>query len=429
MFLYTAHITPRLAYMAQWLGIYLLGKPLKIVTNKHDLEEAGWVLNYTNERIVNTNCFWIKPHPLLSEDCITQQQINVKTKDGLPYFFETDGDHHFDILAASFYLIQRYEEYLPNTKDMYGRYAHENSLAFKHSFLHLPLVDLWVNALRQILPTANCQLPTGGFIPTYDIDIACSYKGKGFLRNMAGVIRSFGQWNLLKERWNVLMGKQHDPFDVFGELDALHQQYKLKPLYFFLLAKQRLGYDKNLDPLKPEMQNLIQDITGKYTTGIHPSWQSGDNKNLLKTEIETLQSNGIQTATISRQHYIRMQLPETYQQLIAHGICSDHSMGYGSINGFRASTSVPYYWYNLKTEEVSSLKIFPFCYMDANSIFEQKNTPVQALQELKQYHDVVKKVGGTLITIFHNHLIGLDKTDREWMEIYKSFLEYQDKKK
>ncbi len=122
-----------------------------------------------------------------------------------------------------------------------------------------------------------------------------------------------------------------------------------------------------------------------------------------------------------------MQLPGTYQQLISHGITAEHSMGYGSINGFRASTCAPYFWYNLQSEQATALKIFPFCYMEANSIFEQKDTPAQALKELQQYYEVIKKVGGTLVTIFHNHLIGLDKNGREWMRMYKAFLEYQSK--
>lgn len=440
MLLYTTHITPRLSYMAHWLGIRLFNEPLKIITNNSDLPAAEWMLNYTSQALENPNSFWIQPHPLLFETGITQQAIDVKHKDGLSYFFETGGDYHFDILAASFYLMQRYEEYLPHEKDMYGRYAHENSLAFKQHFLHLPLVDLWVNDLVKVFGAKENQPLTGGtnrqqetgnrllastFLPTYDIDIAYSYKGKGLIRNIAGIIRSFGQWNVLKERCNVLWGKQQDPFDVFAELDALHQQYHLQPVYFFLLANKRLGYDKNLHPATPEMKMLIQSIAEEYATGIHPSWQSGDDESLLKTETGALKEIGKKDVSISRQHYIRMQLPLTYEVLINHSINADYSMGYGSINGFRASTSVPYNWYHLQKEQSTGFTIFPFCYMEANSIFEQKNTPAQALKELQQYHDVVKKVGGTLITIFHNHLIGLDANGRKWMGMYKEFLEWR----
>ena len=40
----------------------------------------------------------------------------------------------FDVFSASFYLVSRYEEYLPYVKDMYERFQAENSLAYKHNF-------------------------------------------------------------------------------------------------------------------------------------------------------------------------------------------------------------------------------------------------------------------------------------------------------
>ena len=60
--------------------------------------------------------------------------------------------------------------------------------------------------------------------------------------------------------------------------------------------------------------------------------------------------------------------------------------------------------------------------MEANSIFEQKDDPETALKELQHYHDIVLKVNGTLITIFHNHLIGRSSEGRKWWQVYESFI-------
>ena len=81
---------------------------------------------------------------LLFENKITEQSIECFEVNGNKAFFKTEGDFPFDIFAASFYLFSRYEEYLPHQKDMYGRYAHENSLAFKESFLDQPLINIWL---------------------------------------------------------------------------------------------------------------------------------------------------------------------------------------------------------------------------------------------------------------------------------------------
>lgn len=171
------------------------------------------------------------------------------------------------------------------------------------------------------------------------------------------------------------------------------------------------------------MRQLVQQLATKYNTGIHPSWQSGDDEGLLAGEINCLEQLSGQPVTRSRQHYIRMQLPGTYRRLLEHGITDDYSMGYGSINGFRASTCSPHYWYDLEADCATSLQLHPFCYMDANSYFEQRDTPVKAAQELQHYHDVVRAVNGTLVTIFHNHFLTETPPWQDWRSMYAAFLE------
>ena len=64
----------------------------------------------------------------------------------VPIFFisNNNSDLPFDPFAASFYLISRYEEYLPCVKDQHDRYPATNSLAYQEGFLQQPVVDKWV---------------------------------------------------------------------------------------------------------------------------------------------------------------------------------------------------------------------------------------------------------------------------------------------
>jgi hypothetical protein len=137
-------------------------------------------------------------------------------------------------------------------------------------------------------------------------------------------------------------GKQKDPFDSFDWMDQLHQQFDLRPIYFFLISSKTGKYDKNISPSKGSMKHLILEHSDRYPIGIHPSWQSGDDPEKLKLEILKLGHIVGKQISASRQHYIRFTLPQTYRQLIDLGIESDFSMGYGSINGFRASVTSPF---------------------------------------------------------------------------------------
>lgn len=444
LLIYTNHTTTRLQYIVNTL----FGNEGKLTDSLEIfLQYEGAKINYSDNRF-GDDLFWIRPYGLLSEEGITQQNTACFEWKGWQVFFKTTGDIPFDIFSASFYLVSRYEEYLVHKLDEYDRYAYTNSLAYKENFLHLPLVNLWMKELVKILQQKYNSTPVSGssftFLPTYDIDMAYSYLHQPILLNIFGFYRDLLKANIDKviERGNVYSGKIKDPFDVYDHLDELNERYRLQPVYFFLMAAKRKGIDKNLPPATKVMSDLINRHAGKYATGIHPSWQSGTvvtGQNpmtkkeklevdepvnaLLEGEIRALNEIKGSKTLASRQHYIKMNLPGTYRLLIAMGITREYSMGYGSINGFRASFTLPFYWYDLSKEEVTGLKIYPFCYMEATSYFEQKYSAEQAAVELQQYHDVVKQVNGQLITIFHNHFLTLQPQWLPWRKMYEQFLE------
>jgi len=425
LLIYSHTITARLQYMCSFIFKEMMGIDYTLVIDSEKFRtHDGPKVNYSNSSI-SANEFFIENQPLLFQRQIQKQEITCFTTNNNKVFFKTEnGDFPFDLLAAAFYLLTRYEEYLPHEKDMYGRYHFEDSLAYKERFLNLPLINIWIqnfaDALKLKFPSLHVQLSTFNFVPTYDIDIAYSYKHKGLLRNIGGFLKDPSA-----ERIKVLTGKMKDPFDCYAWLNQLHQQYNLQPVYFFLVAERNSGYDKNILPQKDIMWKLVKHHSKKYDIGLHPSWQSGDDKSLIKKEKELLEemSDKANANSIkSRQHYIRFNLPEGYQRLIAAGITDDYSMGYGSINGFRASVASAFYWYDIEKEEQTGLRIHPFCFMDANSFYEQKQDTQQTLEELKQYLWVCKQVGGTLITVWHNNFLGTAAAFAGWKEIYEQFI-------
>ena len=423
LLLYASNNSSRLQYISYFIFKELMSIDYKITQDAEEFQQYnGSKLNYSS-RIFTGQALTISPVNLLFETNIQQQKIDCfKSEKYSAFFYVNNSDFPFDIFAASFYLLSRYEEYLPHQKDMYGRYAHENSVAFKEGFLQLPLINIWVNDFKIWLKNKFSSLqitePAFAFLPTYDIDIAFSYRHKGIMRNLGGF---FKQPSL--QRIKVLSGIIKDPFDVYEYIDELHKKFQLKPIYFFLTARKNSVYDKNISPKNNAMASLIKSHAKKYTVGIHPSWQSGDNIYLLQKEINEIENIIERPINISRQHYIRFNLPEGYGRLLENKITEDHSMGYGSINGFRASVASSFFWYDLLSEQQTTLRIHPFCFMDANSFYEQHLTPHEAYNELMEYYFICKKVNGTLITIWHNHLLGTDKLYKGWAEMYERFLE------
>ncbi len=429
MLIYSPQHNPRLIYIVDFISKELFNREMLVTTNQPEFETyQGEKINYGPAKLTEEE-FWICNTGLLSENNIRIQHVNCFECNGYKAFFKCNqGDFPFDILSSCFYLISRYEEYLPHVKDKFGRFARTNSLAHKESFLHLPLVNIWLADLKISLlrkfPSLQFYDRRFSYLPTYDIDIAWSYLNKGWWRNAGGLLMSALQlnWRAVKERLLVISGKRIDPFDSYKWLDKVHQENKLEPIYFFLLAFKQRGVDKNISPCNKELQQLILAHSGRYTTGIHPSWQSGDDERILTMEVEQLSQLTGKDVVHSRQHYLRFTLPATYRELINVGIKNDYSMGYGTSNGFRASIASTYYWYDLEKEEKTSLEIHPFCFMDATAFYAQQLTPAEALTQLNDLYTSIKKVNGLMITLCHNNLLGTNPAFAAWRELYGSFL-------
>ncbi len=419
--IYSHTSSHRLQFICKFIFLEQLGITHSITLDSEGFKNhEGPKINYSE--LVFPDACNLKNISLLFENDIRVINPECFEINNYKAFFKTnDSGYPFDIFAASFYLLSRYEEYLPHELDMYGRYAHENSLAFKEGFLHQPLINIWINDfyiyLKTNFPALNIKKTPFAFLPTYDIDIAYSFKHKGLLRNLGGFIKSPSL-----ERLTVLSNLKKDPFDSYEFLDQLHVEYDLKPIYFFLVATTGNLYDKNISPYSNAMWQLIKRHTKKYGIGLHPSWRSNKNMSILKREKKLLETAASIQINRSRQHYIKFSLPETFENLSQSGIENDYSMGYGSINGFRASVASSFFWYNLKTEKMTSMRLHPFCFMDANCFYEQDMNASDAYDEIMYYQNVCKKYNGLFISIFHNNFLGTDKSFSGWKEMYAKFI-------
>ncbi len=424
--IFTKEISPRLKYVCDFMFEQYFGLTYSFTTEVNDLEFSN-IISYTNETLSNKH-IQIKPSGLLFQTGIESLAPKVSQYREFQILFPTaSGDLPFDIFSAVFYLLSRYEEYLPFAPDQYGRYPHHESVAYRHNFLQLPLIDIWLVEFKAILQNKFPSLKFADhyfkFIPTYDIDIAYAYRKKGWLINLGGFLRS-PSW----QRIRVLAGNVKDPYDCYDWLNGLHQKFNVDPIYFFLLAQKRGLYDKNIPPAKSK--DLIKEHAAKYSIGIHPSWQSFLNLNAVVEELNLLERYADSAVTQSRQHYIRLSLPRSYQLLLQAGITDDYSMGYGTTNGFRASTANTFFWFDLESNEATSLLVHPFCFMDATSIFIDKKDAAAAFTELSELYNLCKKYEAPCVVIFHNNLLGTAGEGKGYWEMYEGFLEeYSDLKK
>ena len=144
LLVYSHKITPRLKYTFKQVCTRILGIPVSFTTKVEAfIAHNSLKISYTKQPLSNE--IFIRSHELLFEQGLSDVEIQVQDWEETKCFFST-GEKSvipFDIFAASFYLLSRYEEYLPHVKDEYGRFTAKDSLAFKNGFLKQPVIDIW----------------------------------------------------------------------------------------------------------------------------------------------------------------------------------------------------------------------------------------------------------------------------------------------
>lgn len=386
-------------------------------------------INYSMQQFSDE--LFVESHGLLTEIEIIDQEINFLKWDDLPIFFSSTNKYTlpFDFFSASFYLVSRYEEYLPHFKDHYDRFMAKESLAYQNDFLHLPLINLWADKLKEQIikkyPHFNFPKKEFKFLSTIDIDNAFYYLEKGFARNLA----SFVKYSLKLEkheivtRLNVLLSNNKDPYDTYTYQLNLQRKYNLDVIYFVLLGDYGLN-DKNVLPTSRKFQLLIKNLSDFAKVGLHPSFNSNSNKAKLKIESERLANITKSEVMYSRQHFLKLSLPSTYRDLIDLDIFNDYTMGYAEFPGFRASICNPFNFYDLEQEKITPLRIHPFSIMDATFRYYLNKNPDESLELIKGIVDQVKKVDGTLISVWHNETWSDYKEWKGWKELFSKMADY-----
>lgn len=428
MIVFTQNISDRIKYILDYVLNDRMGLSLDIESDIDKFKaESGLKLNYSNQAI--DGVFQIIPNGLLNETKLREDKPDVNISgEGIFLFGNESKDLNFDVFAACFWMITRYEEYQEFTADDHDRYPSTNSLAYKHEFLKRPVVDEWIVLFKEKLLAfygdINLKKEEFSVIPTIDIDSPWCYKNKGLIRNAGGLTRDVirSEFSEISERFKVFAGLKKDAHDQFNWLNDTFKKFSLKPIYFILVGKYG-KFDKTINRNKQAFKSFLNKISSDNTIGVHPSYNASDNFEVLEDELNYLAEQSNTIITKSRQHFLKFTLPNYYQHLIRAGISHDYSMGYADHIGFRAGTSRPFKFFNLVTNKMENLLIHPFSVMDVTLQQYRKFTPDQAIEEINTLITNIKQVNGEFISLWHNESLSERKEWIGWKNVYITMLD------
>lgn len=404
--IYTPKVTNRIKYTIDFVFHHYFGIAYELTENPEiAISSDNLYINYSKQKL--ENFYSIFQDDLLLREDIIEQKIFVSREAEMPVFFQTTENYNlkFDIYSCIFYLLSRYEEYLPHEQDMHGRYKSSNSILAKKEFNFSPIVETWLHFLKdellKIIPIAigtNLSFKKYEFeyVPTFDVDNAFRYLGRNWQKHPP---------NLLKlDCWKTLAGKQKDKYDIFDEMITEISKYELNPIFFFLLNDNGENNSK-VSPDSKKYQDLISKLSGLYDIGLHPSYDSLM-KNLVTDEYQKLHHIANRNIYNSRQHFLKISFPELITNFNnTNSLQIDYSLIYPDIIGFRAGISRAFPLFDLKNNKATSYILQPSCFMDATFKYYQTKKINEIQDEFLTIFNQLKGINGKLVAIFHNDLL------------------------
>lgn len=334
-----------------------------------------------------------------------------------------------DIFASSFFMLTRWEEYVNKKRDKLNRFSAIESLSFKNTFLDRPIVNEYIEMLWNILITLGYKSKRKErkfeLILTHDIDflLLSQTPKKVILKTFLGDLLKRRNiklaFSFLKDYLLSLFSKEKDPYNTFDYLMDLSEQRNLKS-HFFFMAKGQTIYDNNYSTNDKYLKEIILKIKNQgHHIGIHPTFNAYNDFEQLKKEKEELEKKLEINISFGREHYLRFEVPTTWQIWEDNNMSWDSSMGYHDKEGFRCGVCYEFSVFNILSRQKLNLKENPLIVMDSSFVSYQQNDFNVVKRNIFSLFNKIKKFRGNFIFLWHNSSFN----NREWNKFQKIYEE------
>jgi hypothetical protein len=318
---------------------------------------------------------------------------------------------YFDVFASAFFMLTRWEERAIAVRDEHGRFPASSGLASRSGFLDRPIVDeyadvLWSMLAHLGLDQARAKRPFR-LILTHDVDHIRLWKGSlGFLRSFAGDLAKRKSPGLatanLKHYALSRVGRAEDPYDTFDFLMDTAESRGMRAEFYFM-GGGVTAFDDLCSLSNGSVRSLLRKTnTRGHLIGFHPSYNSFNEPNQWKQEYDLLKGASPQPVTHGRQHYLRFEVPTTWQIWEDNGMAVDSTLAYTEREGFRCGTCREYPVFNIVSRKELKLRERPLTAMDGTFVQYQKLDPQETESRIMRLLDTVKRYGGDFVVLWHN---------------------------
>ncbi len=314
-----------------------------------------------------------------------------------------------DIFASSFFMLTRWEEHVNPIRDKHNRFPLKESFAYKNKFYEIPVVNEYTEILWNMLKYLGCKHERKkrnfNVILSHDIDYPL-FSSRNIFRAVSAdllVRKSFS--NAFFSFKSIVKGKFNKNFDIFNNFDylmSLSEKNDNKSHFFFMGAKKNKN-DWGYSLKSKFIKDIIRKInTRGHVIGFHPGYETYNNIEAWKKEFTLLSESTFKKIVCGRQHFLRFNIPDTWQIWEDNKMEWDSSLGFPEQEGFRCGTCYEYSVFNIKTRQKLKLKEKPLLVMDGSLNDGENFFSKEIIERVLKIKNTVKKFNGDFVLLWHN---------------------------
>ncbi len=414
------------------------------ISLKNDETKRTLVLKDDFFSKASKNWLSIDSLPKLPLKKFSSDLLNIKNLPiiyGSANHFISDKNNYYldiDIFGSSYFMLSRYEEIVINEKDGHFRFPAYKSLAKKSGFLNRPIIDEYINILKKtiLFIWPNLKLKNSKFkmILSHDVDEPVRYGFRNNVRMFKAITSDFINRRDFRSPFLAVTGKfltkdklnELDPFNTFDWIMNKSESFGLKSSFYFMTNRSNKKYDCDYSIKHPAIINLLKTISSRgHEIGLHPSYDSYNEKGLIKVEkeklIKVLSDVGIKQKVIGgRMHFLRFEIPSTFFEWESAGFKYESSLGYADEAGFRCGSCFEYRAFDSISGKKLNLILRPLIAMECSVIdkrymnFGEGEKAYNVFTSLKQS---CMNVDGNFTLLWHNSRLVSDISKELYLDI------------
>ncbi|GGH14320.1 DUF7033 domain-containing protein [Pedobacter zeae] len=387
-------LTPRIKYTFNFIFKDILKAEIEFTGNsQYFLQSEQVKISYGNKQL-GDEIFFKSTALLFSNKLEELKPKTIAFGEYLVPFPVEQSALPFDVFAASFFMLSRYEEYL-HQKNTEEEFRPLKSLQHKWKVLNKPVIDEWALMIKSIIkkkyPSFKFHEKKFHHQPTIHFNILPGIP-KGFLNRTKFVFSALfkKENNYLSSKFDQLTGIGLNNEQVLEEINKIAATKKDKPLYFIDFPNVSIHFT--------EVNGVSKHFKDQSVGLLRPCVSDKQKMNEIKEGLIKLKKIHPVAIPLTSQQLETLKFPICYLNILNSGITADYSMGYSNVPGFRAGTCTPFNWYDLQLEKVTPLVVNSYCLTDDTLQYLTRDSAVKILH---QYIDAVKVVNGTFYSCWN----------------------------